>query len=38
VTPGSPPGAPALFGLAVVPGDLAVYSVDDTSNQLNILH
>jgi hypothetical protein len=38
MTPGSPPGAGALFGLAVVPGVRAVYFVDDATNQLNILH
>ena len=35
---GSPPGAGALFGLAVVPGRDAVYFVDDATNQLDLLH
>jgi hypothetical protein len=35
---GSPPGAGALCGLAVVPGHDAVYSVDDATNTLNLLH
>jgi hypothetical protein len=35
---GSPPGAGALFGLAVVPGHDAVYYVDDDTNTLNLLH
>jgi len=35
---GSPPGAGALFGLAVVPGHDAVYYVDDATNTLNLLH
>jgi hypothetical protein len=35
---GTPPGAGTLFGLAVVPGGLGVYFVDDGSNTLNILH
>jgi len=35
---GSPPGAGALFGLAVVPGHRAVYYVDDATNTLNLLH
>jgi hypothetical protein len=34
---GSPPGAGALFGLAVKPGHRAVYFVDDASNTLNLL-
>jgi hypothetical protein len=38
VTPGSPPGAGALFGLAVKPGHDAVYYVDDATNTLNLLH
>ena len=38
VTPGSPPGAGALFGLAVKPGQDAVYYVDDAANTLNLLH
>ncbi|MGH3260305.1 MAG: hypothetical protein ACRDOU_33725 [Streptosporangiaceae bacterium] len=35
---GSPPGAGALFGLAVVPFRDAVYYVDDATNQLDLLH
>jgi hypothetical protein len=35
---GSPPGAGALFGLAVVPGGSGVYYVDDATNTLNLLH
>jgi hypothetical protein len=35
---GSPAGAGALFGLAVVPGQNAVYFVDDATNQLDLLH
>ena len=35
---GSPAGAGALFGLAVVPGHDAVYFVDDATNQLDLLH
>ena len=35
---GSPPGAGALFGLAVKPGQHAVYYVDDATNTLNLLH
>jgi hypothetical protein len=35
---GSPPGAGALFGLAVAPGHDAVYYVDDATNTLNLLH
>jgi hypothetical protein len=35
---GSPPGAGALFGLAVQPGHDAVYYVDDATNTLNLLH
>jgi len=34
---GSPPGAGALFGLAVVPGGDGVYYVDDATNTLNLL-
>lgn len=34
---GSPPGAGALFGLAVVPND-GVYYVDDATNTLNLFH
>lgn len=35
---GSPPGAGALFGLAVAPDGSGVYFVDDGSNTLNLLH
>lgn len=35
---GSPPGAGALFGLAVTPGNNGVYFVDDATNQLKLLH
>jgi hypothetical protein len=35
---GSPPGAGALFGLAVKPHHRAVYFVDDATNTLNLLH
>jgi hypothetical protein len=35
---GSPPGAGALFGLAVRPGHDAVYFVDDATNTLALLH
>ena len=35
---GSPPGAGALFGLAVKPFQSAVYFVDDATNTLNLLH
>jgi hypothetical protein len=35
---GNPPGAGALFGLAIVPGGQGVYFVDDASNTLNVLH
>jgi hypothetical protein len=35
---GDPPGAGALFGLAVKPGERAVYFVDDAANTLNLLH
>jgi hypothetical protein len=35
---GSPPGAGALFGLAVKPGHDADYYVDDATNTLNLLH
>ena len=35
---GTPPGAGALFGLAVKPGEHAVYFVDDATNQLDLLH
>jgi sugar lactone lactonase YvrE len=35
---GSPPGAGALFGLAVAPRGAGVYFVDDAVNTLNLLH
>jgi hypothetical protein len=35
---GSPPGAGALFGLAVAPRGTGVYFVDDAVNTLNLLH
>src|SRR5215813_1373215 len=35
---GSPPGAGALFGLAVTPNANGVYYVDDAANTLNLLH
>jgi hypothetical protein len=35
---GSPPGAGALFGLAVAPGAAGVYYVDDATNTLDLLH
>jgi hypothetical protein len=35
---GSPPGAGALFGLAVLPGRGGVYYVDDAQNTLRLLH
>jgi hypothetical protein len=35
---GNPPGAGALFGLAVKPDADAVYFVDDATNTLNLLH
>jgi hypothetical protein len=35
---GSPPGAGALFGLAVAPDAAGVYYVDDATNTLNLLH
>jgi hypothetical protein len=35
---GNPPGAGALFGLAIVPDMQGVYFVDDASNTLNALH
>jgi len=35
---GPPPGAGDLFGLAVKPGQRAVYYVDDGTNTLNLLH
>jgi hypothetical protein len=36
-TSGSPPGAGALFGLAVAPRGTGVYFVDDNTNTLNLL-
>jgi hypothetical protein len=35
---GSPPGAGALFGLAVAPYGSGVYYVDDNANDLQLLH
>jgi sugar lactone lactonase YvrE len=35
---GSPPGAGALFGLAVAPGGSGLYYVDDATNTLDLLH
>ncbi len=35
---GSPPGAGALFGLAITPGGNGVYFVDDATNELDLLH
>ena len=35
---GSPPGAGALFGLAIAPRGSGVYSVDDAANTLRLLH
>jgi len=35
---GSPPGAGALFGLAVTPRANGVYFVDDATNELDLLH
>jgi hypothetical protein len=37
-TSGSPPGAGALFGLAVLKGRGGVYYVDDATNTLRLLH
>ncbi|MBV9380507.1 MAG: hypothetical protein JOY82_17665 [Streptosporangiaceae bacterium] len=37
-TSGSPPGAGALFGLAVAPYGTGVYFVDDATNTLDLLH
>jgi len=37
-TSGSPPGAGALFGLAVAPHGHGVYYVDDATNTLDLLH
>lgn len=35
---GSPPGAGALFGLAVTPHRTGLYYVDDAVNTLRLLH
>ena len=35
---GSPPGAGALFGLALAPHNAGVYYVDDAVNTLRLLH
>lgn len=35
---GNPPGAGALFGLAVTPNRTGVYFVDDATNKLRLLH
>ncbi|HEY5076488.1 MAG TPA: hypothetical protein VIJ48_03205 [Acidimicrobiia bacterium] len=35
---GTPPGAGALFGLAVAPDLTSLYFVDDATNTLNLLH
>ncbi len=35
---GTPPGAGALFGLAVAPNAKSLYFVDDATNFLNLLH
>jgi hypothetical protein len=35
---GSPPGSGALFGLALKPGMMGVYYVDDAANTLRLLH
>lgn len=35
---GTPPGAGALFGLALTPGQHGLYFVDDAANTLNLLH
>jgi hypothetical protein len=35
---GAPPGAGALFGLAVAPDMKSLYFVDDATNTLNLLH
>jgi hypothetical protein len=37
-TSGTPPGAGALFGLAVAPNATSLYFVDDATNTLNRLH
>src|SRR2546423_4382561 len=35
---GSPPGAGALFGIALVPNGQGLYFVDDATNTLNLFH
>ncbi len=35
---GNPPGAGALFGLAIAPNQRGIYFVDDATNTLNLLH
>lgn len=35
---GSPPGAGALFGLAIAPAGRGIYFVDDATNKLDLLH
>jgi len=35
---GSPPGAGALFGLAIAPRANGIYYVDDAANTLRLLH
>lgn len=35
---GNPPGAGALFGLAITPNQRGIYFVDDATNTLNLLH
>jgi len=35
---GSPPGAGALFGLALAPRAKGIYYVDDAANTLKLLH
>jgi hypothetical protein len=37
-TNGTPPGAGALFGLAITPDHHGLYFVDDATNTLNLLH
>jgi DNA-binding beta-propeller fold protein YncE len=36
-TSGSPPGAGALFGLAIAPHHMGIYFVDDATNTLDLL-
>ena len=38
VVPPSPPGAGALFGLALTPNANGIYYVDDAVNTLNLFH